>query len=720
MWQKNTKIIAIGDESFIDVRKNADLFIDKSLLIDAVMNKGEKAILLTSPRRWGKSLNLDMIKIFYQLQVDENGIPLKHNSNRVLFEGGDIEIKIQGRLTTKHLEPLNIATINNGSYLDDQGKYPVILVNLKDAGTGKLDSSMQLIALEISDLYKEHNYLIPYLSDYDKEKFEKYLFVTANKAELQNSIKFLSNLLYHYHKTQVIILVDEYDSPANHMLAKTIVGEDNHEINEMISFVSSMFGACGKAKEQLKIIILTGIYNSIKKINFSGFNNINAYGILDTDFNEYLGFSEADIDYLINIMDLKEYSASVKKDIDQWYNGYTLPGNNKESMRVYAPWSILNHLANVRIYLNKNNSLPEPKNYWASSGGGAMLGSLIQMIASNNEFTSNLRIILPNMSEVTLAYRSDLSLYNSVDLNNNSFTEEIITYLMFHSGYLSARRTSDGEYLFRIPNKEVKDEFLKVISRQILRAPNSIAKVLKETEHSYINYNIEKAAKALILKSDSLSDYLVKGQKSICSNEKINLFHLSIILNDANAFKTLLSRCDNKALDTITSSVTLKAFELASILRNDEIKSMIPKDKQIIDPLIIPKTYQSYYCYPAIDKAIIVTFGAIAAFTSKYTINWQDANYINFIKLGAKGLATLAFKEAVNFFNKQICSEYNYYHGIKLNSLLGFKKYIQEHPDTIITNDTCPNAYVEVANTTLEVDDHNAALHLCALGECEN
>ena len=725
MWKENTKVIAIGDESFRDVRRNADLFVDKSLLIDAIMGTGKKAILITSPRRWGKSLNLDMIKAFYQLQVDNKGNPVEINSNRILFEGGDINVKINERITTKHFEPLKISTIKNGSYMDGQGKYPVILVNLKDAGTGVLDTSMQQINIEVKRVYKEHKYLEQYISSSDNITFQKYLNGDSSKEELKVSIKFLNELLYNYHnQTEVIILVDEYDSPANHMLAKTIMGEDNYEINEMISFVSTMFGACGKVKDQLKKIVLTGIYNSIKKLDFSVFNNINAYGILDIDFNEYLGFSEEEVNQLMDVMEFGEKSETIKKGIDKWYNGYTLPKNDVEYTKMYAPWSIMNHLENVRIHFNKNSSIPEPKNFWAGGAGGAMLGSLIKMTASNQDFTNKLRSILPSMNETELPYKNDMSLYNTANLNNNSFTEEVITYLMFHSGYLSARKSEDGTYLFRIPNEEVRNEFFSVIERQITEAPPSIRSSLNETEYSYINYNIEKSARAIILGDQVLlSDNLVKGKKSVCWNDKINLFHLTAVLNDSDSFKTLLARCDLKALDQSTASTKLKAFDIAVMLKNDVIKNLIPEAKQTVDHIVIPEYYHSIYCYNYLGKASIgIAAGVAIKFIHKF-IDWKESAYIVSLKLSVVGALAYTAKISVDIFDKQICDEYNEYHAIKQNTLLGFKKYIQEHPNALVAKDgICPASYEEVAKTTVDlgVDRQEANFSLCALGEVIN
>jgi Predicted AAA-ATPase len=726
MWKENTKIIAIGDESFSDVRRNADLFIDKSLLIDAIMGTGKKAILITSPRRWGKSLNLDMIKAFFQLQVDNKGNSVEINSNRILFEGGDINVKINERITTKHLEPLKISTIKNGSYMDGQGKYPVILVNLKDAGTGDLDTAMQQINFEVKRVYKEHKYLEQHISSSDNITFQKYLNGNYSKEELKVSIKFLNELLYNYHnQTEVIILVDEYDSPANHMLAKTITGENNYEINEMISFVSSMFGACGKVKNQLKKIVLTGIYNSIKKLDFSVFNNINAYGILNIDFNEYLGFSEEEVKQLMEVMEFGENSDTIKKDIDKWYNGYTLPKNDIEYTKMYAPWSVMNHLENVRIHFNKNSSVPEPQNFWAGGAGGAMLGSLIKMTASNKAFTNKLRTILPSMNETELPYVSDMSLYNTANLNNNSFTEEVITYLMLHSGYLSARKSEDGVYLFRIPNEEVRSEFFSVIERQIAEAPLAIRNSLNETEYSYINYNIEKAARAMILGGQPLlSDNLLKGKKSICWNNKINLFHLAVALNDSDSFKTILARCDLKALDQLTESTKLKPIDLLLMLDSNVIKNMIPEAKQQVDPIVMPNYYQSIYCYEHWGKTIIaVEVGVGIKFISKLIVDWKE-NMINvFLKLSLLGSASYIAKVFTDNYNKQICEEYNKYYSIKQNSLLGFKKYIQEHPDSIVVKDyICPESYKEIENTTVNfgIDEYEAVFTLCALGEVKD
>ncbi|WP_157905704.1 AAA family ATPase, partial [Rickettsia endosymbiont of Culicoides newsteadi] len=209
----------VGTDEFYDLLVNSDVFVDKSLMIKELLEDSGKVILITRPRRWGKSLNMNMLQKFFEIEVDKRGTPLPEEDrvNRILFTGGEINLGIKGKRT---LEPLKI---NGNEYaMTQQGQFPVILLNLKDVK----GSSYQEIELGIKDqiieLFANHHYLNHHvtedtglLNNAQKEKLRRYFDGKLERNDLKDSLRVLSEVLYKHFGQKVYILIDEYDTPIN-------------------------------------------------------------------------------------------------------------------------------------------------------------------------------------------------------------------------------------------------------------------------------------------------------------------------------------------------------------------------------------------------------------------------------------------------------------------------------------------------------------------------
>ena len=435
--------IAIGTDDFKEMLSTSDVFVDKTLFIKDIIDSREKAILITRPRRWGKTLNLDMLLKFLAIEVDDKGERVEINSNRVFFEGGTINIK---RNKTKDLASLKIAEIG-GEYMEDQGDYPVIFINLKDVRALTYNEVVIELKNLIKHTYKNYKYLIhsDAIDNDDKQQFQIYIDRDyTDITTLKDSIRFLSELLYKHHKKKVYILVDEYDKPVNYFLEQGLdyATEDRKQTAALITGIMS---ACGKSNPYLEKIVLTGIFDAFAKEGGSGFNNVKIYGIGDKRYSQRFGFSGAEVKEKIEELAFKDQS-DVMSTITEWYNGYRVQVGSSQTIELYTPWSVMNYLASLYI-----DDINVPQSYWNKSG----VNWILNKIFIDNALINTLKEMCyaKNGTEFDIL-SSDLLEY--IDQGNN---KSLVGYLLFHSGYITLG--SDG--LYKLPNTEVSESFKKII-----------------------------------------------------------------------------------------------------------------------------------------------------------------------------------------------------------------------------------------------------------------
>ncbi|WP_425363841.1 AAA family ATPase [Candidatus Tisiphia endosymbiont of Hybos culiciformis] len=419
----------VGTDEFYDLLVNSDIFVDKSLMIKELLEDSGKVILITRPRRWGKSLNMSMLQKFFEIEIDQNGVPLptEDRVNRMLFTGGIVDLGIKGKRT---LEPLKI---NDNEYaMVQQGSYPVILLNLKDVKGSSYQEIESGIKNQVTKLFVNHRYLKHYiakdenlLDDVQKEKLSRYFTGKVDKEDLKDSLKFLSELLFKYFNQKVYILIDEYDTPINSSYIK--FDSKLEEFEQVLELFRGMFGSSLKTNSCVEKGVITGILRVAKANLFSDLNNVSEYTLLDKKFAKFYGFTQAEVDELLTKVPLDTDPDQIKG----WYNGYNFGGEV-----IYNPWSIMQCLSNEG----------KLDHYWLDSGGTGLVDKILlsdEMQIDLQQLASGKSIIAPITKQITFS-----------DINTRS---GLFSLLLF-SGYLNPTAIEPAKdiYELSVPNKEVE------------------------------------------------------------------------------------------------------------------------------------------------------------------------------------------------------------------------------------------------------------------------
>ena len=396
------KAIPIGIENFEDIIKDNYYYVDKSMLIEDILVNRAAVTLFTRPRRFGKTLNMSMIKYFFDVR--------NKDENRKLFQG----LKIFG-----------------SEYMKEQGKYPVIFVSLKDLRGDTWEDTFENLKSFISDLYAEFEDMREIMNKRDKIKFDK-IFYEEEKGDYETSLKLLSNYIYKYYGKKVIILIDEYDAPI-------INAFDKGYYNEAINFFQVFYSSALKTNDSLKYGILTGITRIIKEGIFSGLNNLKVDTILNKKYSEYFGLLESEVIKMLDYFEMKYKIEEVK----EWYNGY-LFGESE----VYNPWSIVNYIDNGEI-----------KAYWANVSGNTLLENMLDHARESvyddlKRFTDG---------ESIEKYISDGTTIKSLLSNDDEIWQLFLYsgYLTKAKEQIEIDETSEytNIYNLKIPNKEIRKYF---------------------------------------------------------------------------------------------------------------------------------------------------------------------------------------------------------------------------------------------------------------------
>ena len=396
------KAIPVGIEDFKELIQDEYYYVDKTLLIDEMLMNKSKVTLFTRPRRFGKTLNMSMLKYFFDVKDKEE--------NKKLFEN---------------------LKVSDSEYMSEQGKYPVIFISLKDLKGNTWEECLKRLKLFIFDLYAEFEYIREKMNEWDKRKFEKVLYEKED-ADYIMSLKFLSDSLYRYYEKKVIILIDEYDAPI-------INAFDKGYYNEAINFFQTFYSSALKTNNSLKYGVLTGITRIIKEGIFSGLNNLYVNTILSKDYSEYFGLLENEVIEMLEYFDMKYKIEEVR----EWYNGYIF-GESK----VYNPWSIVNYVREKEI-----------KAYWANVSGNTLLENMLDHAGESvyddlKRFTDG---------ESIEKYISDGTTIKSL-LNNNDEIWQLLLYSGYLTKDEKQKEidvTSEytDVYNLRIPNKEIRKYF---------------------------------------------------------------------------------------------------------------------------------------------------------------------------------------------------------------------------------------------------------------------
>ena len=395
--KKRKKKLPIGLSDFKDMIEKNYYYFDKSELIENILEDGSIVKLFTRPRRFGKTLNMSMLKYFFDVKNKEE--------NKKLFEG------------------LNIS---KSEYFEKQGEFPVISISFKNYNKNDWKSGFKLIKSTISDIYAKFEDLMEHLNKRDLKKFED-IWLEKDEGDWERSLLNLTKYVYEYYGKKVIVLIDEYDQPIINSYIKGYY-------SETIDFFKSFYGSVLKDNEYLEMSVITGILRVAKENIFSGLNNLEVHTILDSEFTEYFGIMEDEVEEALKDFDL-EYEL---EDVQKWYNGYLFGDTN-----VYNPWSIINFLKKGRL-----------RPYWVNTSGNGLIKLYLEKLKNEifDEFSKLLN------KESILKRINDNMTFGNLEAN----FEKNIWNLFFHSGYLTLAEEYDvmkKNTGIKIPNKEILEMF---------------------------------------------------------------------------------------------------------------------------------------------------------------------------------------------------------------------------------------------------------------------
>ena len=392
------KAVPVGIEDFERIINEDYYYVDKTILIEELLINRAPVTLFTRPRRFGKTLNMSMIKSFFDIKNKEE--------NKKLFEN---------------------LKISNSEYMSEQGKYPVIFISLKDLKGNSWEENFILIKKYIKNIYMEFYNLKDKLNPIFKNDFEK-IVMEKEDADWLYALKNLSNYLYEYYGEKAIILIDEYDAPI-------INAFDKGYYNEAINFFQTFYSSALKTNNSLKYGVLIGITRIIKEGIFSGLNNLKVDTILNKKYSEYFGLLESEVVEMLDYFGMKYKIEEVK----EWYNGYIF-GESE----VYNPWSIVNYIDNGEI-----------KAYWANVSGNTLLENMLNHAGESvyedlKRFTDG---------ESIEKYISDGTTIKSL-LSNDDEIWQLLLYSGYLTKDEKQEKESDSNvYNLKIPNKEIRKYF---------------------------------------------------------------------------------------------------------------------------------------------------------------------------------------------------------------------------------------------------------------------
>lgn len=405
------KKLPVGIENFAEIRKEDFYYVDKTKLIEQLLDRWGKANLFTRPRRFGKSLNISMLRNFFEIGNDPS-----------LFEG--LYISQNKELCEEYM-----------------GKYPVVSISLKGINSDTFEKAKAQLVKVINREARRLQFLMESerLARRDKQLLEDLLEKDMDEDTLSCSLQEFSEILEKHYDKQVIILIDEYDVP----LAKA---NEQGYYSEMVILLRNLFENALKTNESLKFAVLTGCLRVAKESIFTGLNNFKVYAITDVDFDEYFGFTDGEVREMLHYYGQDEHYEIVK----EWYDGYRFG-----KVDVYCPWDVIN-------YCDRHISNPElpPQNYWTNTSGNEVIQHFVDSVNEGKKLTRieleqlvNGGIVQKEISQ-EITYKE---LYDSMDH---------IWSTLFMTGYLTQRGEPNGNrYNLVIPNREIRN----IITERIMK-----------------------------------------------------------------------------------------------------------------------------------------------------------------------------------------------------------------------------------------------------------
>ena len=446
------KSLPVGISDYVRAQSEY-YYVDKTLLIKEFLDKKPLVSLFTRPRRFGKTLNMDMLRVFFEISEEETS---KYFTDKAIWKCGE-------------------------KYRAYQGKFPVIFLTFKDVKFNTWNDTINKIKNLLQAEYGRHQELLesPHLAKYEKEYFSKVLNGTASEVDLSSALENLSRMLTaHYNKAPVII-IDEYDAPIQEGYSKDFY-------DEIIGFMRNFFSGAFKDNKNISFGFLTGILRIAQESIFSGLNNLSVNSVMDDDYEQYFGFTSEEVHSMV-----KYYGFTRKEnELKEWYDGYRF-GNTE----IYNPWSVINYISKGCV----------PLAYWVNTGKSEILEDVLK--ASDEGISEKLLLLLQGNKLVS---KIDLNVVYRL------LTEDPgnIFSLLVVAGYLKVDKKTvqnDGSYLceISIPNKEIaavyKNEILSHLVKNGAVSRNT-ANMISESLYSADYVTLQKAIKEYLDKTISFYD----------------------------------------------------------------------------------------------------------------------------------------------------------------------------------------------------------------------
>ncbi|MCQ2508024.1 MAG: ATP-binding protein [Dorea sp.] len=453
----NIKPLPIGISDYVRAQSEY-YYVDKTLLIKEFLDKKPLVSLFTRPRRFGKTLNMDMLRVYFEMSEEDTS--------------GYFKDKAIWRCP--------------GEYRSHQGKYPVIFLTFKDVKFDTWEATIDKMKDLLQEEYGRHKELSASdkLSEYEKEYYEKILSHKVNDVELTSALEKLSKMLKAHYDVAPIIIIDEYDTPIQEGYSKDFY-------DEIINFMRNFFSGAFKDNKSLSYGFLTGILRIAQESIFSGLNNLTVNSVMDEDYDSYFGFTDQEVEDMLAYYGLSEK----KQELRDWYDGYRF--GNKE---IYNPWSVINYISKGGI----------PQAYWVHTGKNEILEDVLKV--TTDDITERLYDLLQGKSVIA---RIDQNVVY------RSLAEEpaYIYSLLLVAGYLKIGKKelqADGSYMCEvlIPNREIAAVYKSEILSHLLQigaVTRTTADKIAESLYAGDEKKLQKAIAEYMGKSVSFYDAGAEG-----------------------------------------------------------------------------------------------------------------------------------------------------------------------------------------------------------------
>lgn len=433
--------LPIGVDDFKKLRENCFYYVDKSLFIKDILDRRGEVNVFTRPRRFGKTLTLSMLKYYFEQKIDGQ-------DNSPLFHG--LEIMNAGEKYTRQMQ-----------------QYPVIYLSLKSSKQPNYEMAYENILDEIAEEFRRHNSVLESakLLEEEKERFVRFRKQEASRSEYTKALYFLTSCLKKVYGKNVIVLLDEYDVPLENAWFRGFY-------DQMVDFIRSLFESLLKTNENLEFSVITGCLRISKESIFTGLNNLDIISILNSDYAEYFGFTDLEVQKILSDFQITDK----KQEIQDWYDGYLFGNTN-----VYNPWSVINY---VKTTIREPNAWPRP--YWANTLSNDIVKKLVE--SADHMARQELEILISGET-IEKPIHEDIT-YNDIDRSQDNLWN-----FLFFTGYLrkvKERFEVDTMYLsLAIPNTEIRYLYKNTVMEWFNR------KISQQNFSSLYQALINKNAKAI-------------------------------------------------------------------------------------------------------------------------------------------------------------------------------------------------------------------------------